>query len=462
LLVEFSVTVLACLAPQGGGEPQTPQPLLTPDEQKSLRAKLSKVFDAKTDLDEGKDREKANKAYEKANDAFQKEWSSKNEKKGDLMRSMPDMLAIFDNLFTYPRPSFSLGQLRKEAPKDRLDWAVWLPKSYKPEVPIPGVLVLPSQLEKGGFETPAKCFEQLWDKTPATEHTVFHVVSVPKEYDLDSIPDFSRDGAYEAEANNVKAAFESLGETLRTFNIDRRRLVLDCGRGSSGFGLRLATYFPDRFAGLVLRHPVAIDRLRLGSLAGIPVLLLKSKETADACDRIKDALDELQKDACTVLEVGDAWPHKAAEPEIEKFIAACRRNLMRQRVVLEPNHDLFKRGFWVRINQMATIHAVGPDDRPRLEVTADRATNRIDVKARNIEAFSLQLNDALVDLDKEYTVVINGKAMTEKRARDFNKMFRRVREKFDGEHLFPVEFDCMVPKVEAKEAAAGDQAGSGK
>ena len=39
------------------------------------------------------------------------------------------------------------------------------------------------------------------------------------------------------------------------------------------------------------------------------------------------------------------------------------------------------------------------------------------MKARGVESFTLLLNDDLVDLDKEFTVVVNDKAVTEKRTR---------------------------------------------
>ena len=65
----------------------------------------------------------------------------------------------------------------------------------------------------------------------------------------------------------------------------------------------------------------------------------------------------------------------------------------------------------------------------------------------------LQLNDSLVDLDKDFTIVVNDKAITEKRSRDFNRMLDYVILRFDPDFLFPVQFRVRVPKPEAK---AGD------
>jgi hypothetical protein len=91
--------------------------------------------------------------------------------------------------------------------------------------------------------------------------------------------------------------------------------------------------------------------------------------------------------------------------------------------------------------------AIAPEDKkPRLEVTADRANNRIEVKATAVASFSLHLNDSLVDLGKPFTVVINGKAQTEQRTRDFGTMLQLILRKYDGSWVFPVTFSSSVPQ----------------
>src|SRR5262249_47979186 len=222
--------------------------------------------------------------------------------------------------------------------------------------------------------------------------------------------------------------------------------------------LRATTYFPHGFAGLILRPPDAdaVADLRFGSLNGKAVLLLSSPDTAAACAKLKERIDALTKDSCTVLETTDAYPFKAATPEIEKWLAGVKRDLMRTHVVLEPNHDRWHDGYWVKIGTMESLQGGVPGKLPRLEVDADRANNRITVKAVGIEQFTLLLNDALVDLDKEFTVIVNGKAMTQKRSRSLNRAVELVRDPyFDGDFVFPTEFATRVPKAEEKPAESG-------
>jgi len=233
-------------------------------------------------------------------------------------------------------------------------------------------------------------------------------------------------------------------------------VFLDCGKESSAFGLRLATHFPDLFAGVILRWPVFQEDLRLGSIAGLPVLLVATAETKDAAAKLKDSLDKLQAGSCTVMDATGAYPFRDGTAEIEKWMADKQRRLMRPQIVVEPNDDRFKKAFWAVIGRMDPLAALPRDMRPRLEVSADRATNRITVKSRGVENFALWLNDSLVDLDKEYTVVVNDKAFTQKSTRDFGRMFDQMLVKFDGDFLFPVLFECNVP-AETKAPATGGE-----
>ena len=50
------------------------------------------------------------------------------------------------------------------------------------------------------------------------------------------------------------------------------------------------------------------------------------------------------------------------------------------------------------------------------------------------------------DLDKDFTVVVNDKAVTEHKSRDRRGMQRRMLERRDWEFLFPVTYTSAVPK----------------
>ncbi len=104
---------------------------------------------------------------------------------------------------------------------------------------------------------------------------------------------------------------------------------------------------------------------------------------------------------------------------------------------------------------MDPIHTAPLDKRPRVEAEVDRADNRINIKAVGVESILLTLNDSLVDLDKEFTIVINDKAVSEKRSRDFNTLLSYAQQRFDTDFLFPVQLRLGVPTSDATPAEPG-------
>ena len=463
VLVSLLLAPLVALAPQGAPPKEqeasaTREPLLTPAEQSSLRDKLieylaaDQAYDAATSL---KDREKTNKKREKANESFQKEWDKLEEKRGNLLGSMADLRAVFSNCFQVERPSFSLGQLRKEESKqDGVEFSFFLPKSYKPDTPSRTVITLPGTVSADAdaeWARPADYFEATWGKTDALGNTVFVVPHPPSGLEFDPVPDFSREGA-EAEENRRNAVvFAGLAHVMNEHNVDRARLFLDCGRGNCGFGLRFVSVFPDRFAGVVLRDPVAVDDIRLGSMLGMPVLMIQNAQNGAVVEALRKRLEEITPGSVKVVEATDEYPYKAAAPAIDAWLTAQRRNMTPSRVVIEPNHDRYNRAYWVDIDRADPMLGAPLDSRPRLEVEADRANNRIVVKARGLESFVLYLNDDLVDLDKEFTVVVNDKAVPEQKTRSFRSMYERMWQRGDWDYLFPVMYQGVVPKpVDAK------------
>jgi len=446
--------------PPGAPATQAKAPLLQPAEQASLRDKLVKYFEAEQlyDAAEGsKEREKAARNREKAKEKFQDEWETRSKKVGNLLSSMADLRAIYDNCFVIKPPTVSLGTVHKDTLKHNettnYDYSIYLPKTYKADKPWRTVLLLPGTVaadQAAKWVEGREYFKQTWDKQTALADTIFHVCHLPDLLEMDPAPDFSRDGQEAEERRRIDSVFLTfLGQTVSSLaNVDRAHVFIDCGRGNCAFGMRLVSMFPDRFAGIVLRHPTAVDELRLGSLLGMPVLMVKTAATAGVVDALKARLEAVTPGSVTVCEATDEYPHAAAATEIEAWMQKQRRNMCPARVVIEPNHDNYRRAYWVRMGATEPLLTSPADQKARIEVQADRANNRIVVTARGVENFTLLLNDDLVDLDKPFTVVINEKAVTEKRTRDRTGLQERVRrERVDWDFLFPVVFDTTVPKA---------------
>jgi hypothetical protein len=464
VLASFVLAPLVSLAPQEATPSTSGQneaaakaqdPLLNDKEQAAVRAKLMAYLAADEEWSQssGRARDRASRAREKTREDFDKEWE-KHEKKGNLLASMPDLRAIFANCFELKRPSFSLGQLRKETAKeDDVDFSFWLPKAYRPEVPCQTVIVLPGTTASdaiGQWAKPADYWAATWDKAEATKDSIFQICHTPAGLELDPVPDFSRDISVAEEERRYKAVFAGWAHVMANFNVDRAKVFLDCGRGACGFGLRFVSVFPDRFAGVILRDPVTVPDIRLGSLHGKAVLMIKSPATAEAVGELKQRLEEVTPGSVTVVDATDEYPHQAATQAIDEWMEQQHRDMTPKTVVIEPNHDRFNRSYWVDIDRAEPLIGASLDRRPRIEVNAERAANRITVKTQGVESFYLFLNDDLVDLSSEFTVVINGKAMPETKDRQFRDLLERMRVRRDWEYLFPVMFRAEVPKSEGK------------
>lgn len=467
MFVAATLSLLAAVAPQGSQDPapgtkptgtsQDPSamaaPLLAEREQDELRKKLREYLADDEAYVQAVDRarEKAGRSREKSKRAFEDAWS-KHEKKGNLLGSMTDLRAIFYNCFARERPKHSLATLYQRQIKLEgivIDYSFWVPKKYKPEDPVPLLEVLPglAAADKPGEWVKAKdWFDKVWDKSPLLEDMIVLVPQIPQGLEMDPVPDYGREGADIEEDRRNRTLLMTFGEILNNYNVDRGRIFLDCARGDCGYALRVMTLFPDRFAGAVLREPVAVDDIRLGSLTGVPLLLLRTPATKDTVDALHKRIEEFSPGSVTVLDAKGEYPHAESGPDIAEWLKDKNRSLSPKHVVIEPNHDRFNRSYWIDILVADSLQTAAPDKKPRLEATADRAANRITIKTTGVERFELLLNDDLVDLDKEFTIVVNDKPVSEKRNRSFWDMLDRVLQRNDWDNLFPVRYVTTVPK----------------
>ncbi len=472
VLATLTATSLTFLAPTPAPLPQDPQgeeqTILDKSSLNSLNKKLRDYLTAQAvynQAEEARDREKAAKKREDAKDKFRKDWDNKS-KKGNLLASMPDLRAIYTNCFALDRPKKSGGTTHKMevefSETTKFEYAIRIPRKYKPSDPTRTVILLPGlkdpKATSSWIEPRAYLDQAFPKKSAALENTIFHVPLLPEGLDMDPAPDFSRDGQEAREDQRIGSIFGSFGQTMATLNVDRPRVFLDCGRGNSAFGLRFVSMFPDRFAGIILRDPTAIEDIRLGSLSGLQVAMIKTADNGAVVDALKGKLEEITPDCVTVIEAKGDYPFGGNADELDAWMSKHRRNMTPKKVIIEPNHDRFNRAYWARIERMNPVHGVAASDRPRFEVTADKESNRIEVKTQGVESFSLLLNDDLVNLDKEFTVVINGNATTERTGGvTAAGCSAACSTAADWDFLFPVQYAATVPKEEKSGTDSGSK-----
>ncbi|MFK7740967.1 MAG: hypothetical protein AB8H80_11650 [Planctomycetota bacterium] len=462
MFVAATMSLLFAVAPQGAGSGgnQSDPAVLSAGEHKKLQDNLRKYLDAEREYDfaEGiRGREKAAKARTKAKEKFEKIWRKADDK--GALASVTDLRTIFHNCFLRERPKHSYARLRVEKLDEGMSYALWAPKEYSVKKTFPLLLTLPSRVGDA-WMTPEEYFKATWQGTEQLNGKLLHMPVIPDELELDPVPDYSREGAKKEEGSRNRIVLGTLGYLLKNYTVERSKVFLDCGRGSSGYGLRLATLFPDRFTGVILRDAIEVDDIRIGSLHGMPILMLETDQNSKVVRDLEKRIEAKCPGTVTVLKAQGEYPHLESAPDIGTWLADKERNMTPQKVVLEPNHDSFKKSYWVDIVVAESLQRTGPDEKPRLVATADRESNRITIECQSVERFELLLNDAIVDLDKEFTLVINGKAVTAQRNRSFNDMKDRVVTRNDWDYLFPVRYRTSVPKdVEEGDGKDGDQKG---
>lgn len=456
-----AAAILSPLSPQDPNDPRFTS-VLTKSEKSRLNRLARKWFAAEEALGAESDYRKRaalREAVRKAKEKFWKEWSSRVEKKGDLLAHLGDLLAVFDGAYPYKSRSAS-GEIKTINPKDKTvpPYSVVVPRGYRPTNKYPAVLTIPAFDEgRGRWTDDKEHYARTWRGSPFASEAIFVMPKLGDDMDLDPVPDPAKSQDEETENRRNFVVLRPFGAVGEEYHLDRTRLILDCGKGSSGYGLRLGTYFPVLFAGIVVRHPVDVtSKIRLDSLAGVPILLIKNEETAAACTKIAETLNAIQPGTVTVIDAKGSYPYPELGEEISKWCATLRRRLYRKRLVMALNHNRFKKSFWVAIDVAEPIENVSLADRPYLKAEANRDANRITVSTKNVSSFVLLLNDALLDLDKEFTVVVNGKAVaTEKRSRRFETLIEMMMNRRDPTYLFTTTLPVSVPPPDSTESGGG-------
>ena len=384
------------------------------------------------------------KKHDRAKDKFMKAFDSKS-KKSPLLKSVGDLLGIFDKSFAYKRESTS-GEIKKIAKKtSEYKYGLLAPKRYDPRNAYPSVVVLAGLNDKKEWSDPLQYLPAAWKGTESYADTIF-VMPEMLDSDYETKPDLSSSTGSEDEFKRIRGVLGVFGEIQRTFRLDRRRMFLDCGAGNCAFGLRMATYFPDRFCGIILRNPVLPEALSLDSLGRVPILLVSTPDTAATCDKIQKALDAVAPGFVTIVTGEGDSPYTNAAAEIDAWIRTKSRQLFPAEVLITPNHDRFQKGHWVEIIASEPLESLTVDERPYARVKSDAENNRIIITTRNVSEMGLYLNDCFVDLDKEVVFIVNGEESKQTFPRSMTTLTKYMLRRFDPTFLYTAYYRFEVPK----------------
>ena len=421
---------------------QAEKPQLGSSAIKALSKKASKYLETKIEYEDAVGdtglRLRLQGQLNKSRADLEKEWD-KRSKKVDILASVADMRAIFATAWPSEKMSGSgVVKIQKDA-----GYGIVVPKGYRNSQLYPLIYQVPTcTTDDGGssWERPGDHYNATFGKAEGV------LVAVPAlddpSIDMDEAYEIGQDEAWIKEGTRCGAILKPLNAVLNTMAVDRDRVILDFGKGSNVFALRFASMFPERFAGLILRNPADPGEIRLGSLLGMKVLLLADATTREAADKIAEQLNGLEDGNATVIDGAGEYPYLESAPQVLEWVAGVQRNLSRPHVIVEPNADLIRDGYWVSIGKgMDPLAGRTLEARPRVEAKVDRAANKITVTTQGVSLFSLLLNDALVDLGKPVTFEINGKTVEETFERDRDLLLKKMYLREDTRYLFTQTFN---------------------
>lgn len=206
-----------------------------------------------------------------------------------------------------------------------------------------------------------------------------------------------------------------IGLISQDYRLDRRRLFL-VGSGELGAlaASRIAALYPMAFAGVAF-----VDGEPSPGLNGANLKLLPNEKKADMGEAL--------------AWIGTA-PDRVAYP------------LDFEVTLTEGN---WGRHYWVQAVRYDPIEAVPTGKVARFRVKVDRATNTISLDSEYVYTYKIYLNDAIVDLDKEITIVRNGEAYKFTAERTVVTLLDNYAQSLDPGMVFPAwlqRLDVPIPE----------------
>jgi hypothetical protein len=188
---------------------------------------------------------------------------------------------------------------------------------------------------------------------------------------------------------------------MADYKIDPNRIIL----AGSGFGadgvLNYAIGSAWRFSGLVLTGGTSASAA-LPNVAHLPVLAYAAEAAGDESAKTHATLKTLLGDKYVAADASAEWGGGTAEggAKLLEWLGTCVRNRYPLPSKWTKTDDAERTGYWLSINKTFTEEPA--------EATIAVAKGKIEITTVNVAQFDLYLNDLLVNLDKEFELIVNG------------------------------------------------------
>ena len=260
-----------------------------------------------------------------------------------------------------------------------IEYSYHAPKGYKSkDGPLPLVLIVP-----GEGEEPGRHLDELWNLPDLRNGAILVALKMPDDPELWGV-------SGQGSVGGVETVMFALRAVRETFFVDVDRTFL-AGHGAGvAAAAEIAAIFPYIFAGVVGRQG-DLNELSPTNFRNLPCFFAGGGGNVTA---FAEAAAELDYEGI------DVQPD-ASEADVAAFLLETTRAANPASITFAPTTPIGS-CYWL------TAEGYDPEEDPEITATIDREKNAIAITARGITTATLYLNDGLVDLGREVTVVCNG------------------------------------------------------
>ncbi len=242
------------------------------------------------------------------------------------------------------------------------------------------------------------------------------------------------------------------------YNIDTNRIFLT-GMSNGGVGaLRIGINFPDRFAGIApMAGAMPVEAMPfLKNLKNTPVYIIHGSEdqvmAVEYSRKISNRLTDLGYDVVykehnrVHPEAGGHFFPAEELPDLIKWLGGKRRTPYPKELTFLMNGNGRRGYYWATIDETEEKKE-GKKNRALFTSIEAKAVdgNRIEVKSEKVKTYTLFLNDKIVDLSKDVTIVTNGKvSFVGLIKKDPSILLKDARSRQDKEMLFTAAITIKV------------------
>ncbi len=357
-------------------------------------------------------------------DKFNQALSKKAKTEVDILSLTEDMTASF--LWAGVSESrVTLGKIKEytfETPFGPIECAIHAPKKYKASKgPVPLILSVPAE-----GQMLSQHLNEDWMLGDVRDNAIIATLQMPKNVDLWGKSSREPIGGLET-------IMFGLGEIIKMYSVDPDRIFLS-GRGD---GVEAAAYvasiFPSTFAGLLGRSG---DLKETGpkNFGNMNAYFSGGGSNVTA---FGESAAELGYKTVTIEPDGtieSAW----------QWISSHSRFANPAKVDFEIKSPYAAQAYWI------SAEGFDPEEEPVVSGEIDREKNVIVITANNIASVVLFLNDSLVDLDREVTVICNGVERKDKFTRSLTIALNQYYNSNDAGRVYTAFKSYDIPKIQEK------------